>query len=75
MEIRPRFVSRLYPAVGGKGAFCCAFVENALLRYKQRVQTEWRGRIMIELMLKGQCELIYFFTNRPMTLGGELLAE
>lgn len=55
MEISPRFVSRLYPAVGGKGAFwlCsvrCAVVENSLRRTRQRLQTEGLGRIMVELV-------------------------
>lgn len=55
MDINPRFVSRLYPAVGGKGAFwlfCvrCAVVEKARLRSKQRLQTEGRGRIMVDLV-------------------------
>jgi hypothetical protein len=77
MEINPRFVSRLYPADGGKGAFwlCsvrCAVVENSLLCVRQRPQTEGRGRIMVELVLRSQCEFIYFFTKDPMTLGGGL---
>jgi hypothetical protein len=74
-EINPRFVSRLYPAVGGKGAFwfwCVRWVvvEKDLQRVRQRLQSEGRGRIMVDLVKKSQCPLIYFFTNRPMTLGG-----
>lgn len=58
MEISPRFVSRLYPAVGGKEAFwlCsvrCAVVENSLRRTRHRLQTERLGRIMVELMCSG----------------------
>lgn len=75
MEINPRFVSRLYPVVGGKGAlwlFCvrCAVVEKVRLRSKQRLHTEGRGRIIVELVESSQCGFICFFTNRPMTLGG-----
>lgn len=74
-EINPRFVSRLYPAVGGKEGFwiCClhcAVVEKSLLRAKQRLQPEGRGRIMVELIMTSECTLICFCTDWSMTLGG-----
>ena len=58
MDIRPRFVSRVYPARGGGGGnascFCCSLcwvvVEKWRLRFRQRMHIEGRdlpGRIMV----------------------------
>lgn len=58
MEIRARFVSRVYPVRGGDGgnafrfccSYCCGVDENGRLRIKQRAHIDGMdlpGRIMV----------------------------